>query len=62
MKNVQSANQTETNTNPNVSMSFEEIALELNITVKEAKDAYDSAIKKMKHPRVGKGIKKYLGL
>jgi len=48
--------------NPNISMSYEEIAKQLNLTVQEVKDAEASAIKKIRHPRVGKPIKDYLGL
>jgi len=48
--------------NPNISMSYEEIAKKLNLTVQEVKDAEASAIKKIRHPRVGKAIKDYLGL
>ena len=57
---MQAANQTETNLN--ISMSYEDIAKELGITVKEVKDAERSAMKKLRHPRIGKDIKKYLGI
>ena len=47
---------------PNISMSYEDIAKELGLTVKQVKDAEKSALKKLRHPRVGKGFKNYLGL
>ena len=56
------ANQTKIINNPNISMSYEEIAEKLGLTVKEVKDAEASAIKKMRHPKVGKKLKKYLGI
>ena len=61
---MKAANQTniKTETNPNISMSYEEIAEKLNITVKEVKDAETSALKKLRHPRIGKAFKQYLGL
>jgi len=51
-----------TETNPNISMSYGEIAKELGITVKEVKDAEASAFKKIRHPKIGKAFKQYLGL
>lgn len=54
-------NDVKTNTNMNVSMSYEEIAEKLNITVKEVKEAEASAIKKLRHPRIGKKLKNYIG-
>lgn len=66
MKNeVKAANQSsykKTETNPNISMSYEDIAKELGITVKEVKKIEASAMKKMRHPRNGKAIKDYLGI
>ena len=60
---MQPANQTKvTDTNLNISMSYEDIAKKLNITVKEVKDAEASALKKLRHPRVGKAMKDYLGI
>ncbi len=61
------ANQTETkNTkivkNPNIAMTYEEIAEHLGISVKEVKEAEASAIRKLRHPRVGAKLKKYLGM
>jgi len=56
------ANETKTETNPNISMSFNDIAEELNLTVKEVKDAYESAIRKIKHPIVGNKFKKYVNI
>ena len=53
---------TKVETNPNISMSYEDIAKELNLTVKEVKDAEASAMRKIRHPKVGKQFKKYLGL
>ena len=49
-------------TNLNIEMSYEEIAKELNLTVKEVKDAETSAFRKLRHPKVGKGMKDYLGI
>jgi len=46
----------------NINMSYEEIAKELNLTVKEVKAAEASALKKMRHPKVGKIFKEYLAL
>jgi len=48
--------------NPNIEMSYEEIALELGITVKEVRAAEASALKKLRHPRVGQKLKRYLGI
>ena len=48
--------------NPNISMSHEEIADRLGLTVKEVKEAEASAIKKLRHPRVGQKLKKYIGI
>jgi ribosome-binding protein aMBF1 (putative translation factor) len=65
MKNSQIAANTTTpkaESNPNISMSYEEIAKELGITVKEVKDAEASAIKKLRHPKIGKAMKDYLGI
>jgi len=58
MKNIQQ----KSNTNINISMSYESIAKKLNLTVKEVKDAEKSALKKLRHPRVGKVFKDYLCL
>ena len=61
--NIQAANNTQKiETNPMISMSYEDIAKELNLTVKEVKDAEQSAIRKMRHPRNGKIMKEYLGI
>ena len=51
-----------TETNPNISMSYEDIAKELGLTVKQVKDAEASALKKLKHPRIGKAFKEYAGI
>jgi len=45
------------NTNVNYSMTYEEIAKKLNLTVKEVKDAESSALNKLRHPRIGKSLK-----
>ena len=58
---VKAANET-IQTNPNISMSYKEIADELGITVQEVKDAEASAFKKLRHPKVGKAFKDYLGI
>jgi len=49
-------------TNPNISMSYEEIAEKLGISVKEVKDIEQSAFRKLRHPKVGKKMKEYLGI
>lgn len=49
------------NNNVNESMSYEEISEVLGITIKEVKEAEASAIKKLRHPRVGKKLKDYIG-
>lgn len=62
---TEAANQTQApkvENNPNISMSYEDIAKKLGITVKEVKEAEASAIKKMRHPRNGKAMKEYLGI
>jgi DNA-directed RNA polymerase sigma subunit (sigma70/sigma32) len=59
---MKAANDIKLNTNLNVNMSYEEIAEKLNLTVKEVKEAEASALRKLKHPRVGKEFKKYLGI
>ena len=56
------ANQTKVDNNLNISMSYREIADKLNITVREVKEAEASAIRKLRHPRVGKKLKQYLGI
>ena len=66
MKNLETANQTantdKARVNPNINMSYEDIAEKLGITVNEVKEAEASALKKMRHPRVGKAFKTYLGI
>ena len=59
-----SANETKykVTNNPNISMTYEEVAKNLGISVKEVKEAEASAIKKLRHPRVGQKLKKYLGI
>jgi DNA-directed RNA polymerase sigma subunit (sigma70/sigma32) len=59
---MKAANDIKLNTNLNVNMSYEEIAEKLNLTVKEVKEAEASALRKLRHPRVGKEFKKYLGI
>jgi DNA-directed RNA polymerase sigma subunit (sigma70/sigma32) len=61
---MKAANETKTvnDRNLNISMTFEEIAEEMGLTVKEVKDAYDSAIKKLRHPKVGKPFKDYINI
>jgi DNA-directed RNA polymerase sigma subunit (sigma70/sigma32) len=59
---MQAANTTHTETNPNINMSHEDIAKELGLTVKEVKEAEASAMKKLKHPKIGKAFKEYLGI
>jgi DNA-directed RNA polymerase sigma subunit (sigma70/sigma32) len=49
-------------TNHNISMSYEDIADKLGLTVKEVTDAEASAMRKIRHPKVGKIFKKYLGI
>ena len=49
-------------TNPNISMSYEDIAIKLGLTVKEVKEAEKSALKKLRHPKVGKAFRAYIGL
>jgi DNA-directed RNA polymerase sigma subunit (sigma70/sigma32) len=49
-------------TNPNISMSYEDIAKKLGISVKEVKEAEKSAMRKLRHPKVGKAFKDYLGI
>ena len=56
------ANETKTEMNPNISMTHKEIAKVLNLTIQEVKDAEASALKKMRHPKVGKAFKDYLGI
>jgi len=46
--------------NPNIAMSYEEIAKELGITVKEVKEAELSALRKLRHPKLGAKLKKYV--
>jgi len=48
--------------NTNINMSYEEIAKKLNLTVKEVKDAEASALRKLRHPRIGQKMKKYMGI
>ncbi len=48
--------------NPNIAMSYEEIAKVLGITEDEVKSAEKSAIRKLRHPRVGGKLKKYIGI
>jgi DNA-directed RNA polymerase sigma subunit (sigma70/sigma32) len=59
------ANQTKSITvesNINISMSYEEISNILGITIKEVKAAEASAIRKLRHPRTGMKLKKYLNM
>ena len=44
----------------NPERTYQEVADILKITVQEVKDAEASALKKLRHPRVGALIKKYL--
>lgn len=46
----------------NISMSHEEISRILGITVKESKAAEASAIRKLRHPRTGMKLKRYLNM
>ena len=44
----------------NINMSYKEIADKLGLTIQEVKDAEASALKKMRHPKIGKVLKDYL--
>lgn len=46
----------------NYSMTYEEISTALGITVREVKEAEASALRKLRHPKVGKKIKEYMNL
>jgi len=60
---MKSANTTtKVESNPNISMSYEDIAKKLGISVKEVKEAEKSALKKLRHPKIGKAFKTYLGI
>jgi len=57
---MNSTNTTKVESNPNISMSYEGIAKKLGISVKEVKEAEKSALKKLRHPKIGKALKAYL--
>jgi DNA-directed RNA polymerase sigma subunit (sigma70/sigma32) len=44
----------------NISMTFKEIAQEMGISEQEVKEIYQSAMKKIKNPRIGKKLKEYV--
>lgn len=46
----------------NYSMTHEEIATALGLTVKEVKEAEQSALRKLRHPKIGKKIKEYMNI
>jgi DNA-directed RNA polymerase sigma subunit (sigma70/sigma32) len=54
------ANQTKVVKNPNIHMTYKEISEVMGISVQEVKDLEKSALKKMRHPRVGQKLKKYI--
>ena len=62
MTPANTANTQKVETNPMISMSYEDIAKKLGLTVKEVKDAEKSAFRKIRHPRNGKALKEYLGI
>jgi len=45
---------------PRYAMSYDEIAKELEITPEEVKEIERSAINKLKHPRIGTILRKYV--
>jgi DNA-directed RNA polymerase sigma subunit (sigma70/sigma32) len=46
--------------NVNINFTYEEISKIMNIPVQEVKALEASAIKKIKHPRIGKKLKEYM--